>query len=104
MTATPKVFDERAKAKADENSVVVASMDDESLYGPEFFYLGFGEAVEKNLLADYKVLVLAVDEEAVNSQLQRLLTDEEGELGIDDLARLVGSWKRNSLSRAFLRP
>lgn len=92
MTATPKVFDERAKAMADENSVVVASMDDESLYGPEFYYLGFGEAVEKNLLADYKVLVLAVDENAVNEQLQNLLTDEEGELSINDVARLVGCW------------
>lgn len=92
MTATPKVFDERAKAKADENSVVVASMDDEALYGPEFYYLGFGEAVEKNLLADYKVLVLAVDENAVNEQLQNLLTDEEGELSINDVARLVGCW------------
>lgn len=92
MTATPKVFDERAKAKADENSVVVASMDDTTLYGPEFYYLGFGEAVEKNLLADYKVLVLAVDENAVNQQLQNLLTDEEGELSIDDVARLVGCW------------
>lgn len=92
MTATPKVFDDKTKAKADENSVVVASMDDERLYGKEFYYLGFGEAVEKNLLADYKVLVLAVDENAVNEQLQSLLTDEEGELSIDDAARLVGCW------------
>lgn len=92
MTATPKVFDEQTKAKANENSVVVASMDDERLYGPEFYYLGFGEAVEKNLLSDYKVLVLAVDENAVNEHLQSLLTDEEGELSIDDVARLVGCW------------
>jgi predicted helicase len=92
MTATPKVFDERAKAKADENSVAVVSMDEERRFGPEFYYLGFGEAVEKNLLADYKVLVLAVDENAVNEQLQNLLTDEEGELSINDVARLVGCW------------
>ncbi|WP_218221866.1 type ISP restriction/modification enzyme [Nesterenkonia sp. Act20] len=92
MTATPRVFDETTKAKAEEKSVAVASMDDTSKFGPEFYHLGFGTAVEKQLLADYKVLVLAVDENAVNDQLQSLLTDDEGELGIDDVARIVGCW------------
>lgn len=97
MTATPKVFDEGAKKKADENSVVVASMDDETLFGPEFHRLGFGTAVAQGLLTDYKVLVLAVDETSVNRHLQRLLTDEEGELRIDDVAKIVGCW--NGLSQ-----
>ncbi|TLP96759.1 DEAD/DEAH box helicase, partial [Nesterenkonia salmonea] len=97
MTATPKVFDEGAKKKADENSVVVASMDDQRLYGPEFHRLGFGTAVAQGLLTDYKVLVLAVDETSINKHLQRLLTDEEGELRIDDVAKIVGCW--NGLSQ-----
>ncbi len=92
MTATPRVFDEATKAKAEEKSVAVASMNDPVKYGPDFYQLGFGEAVEKQLLADYKVLVLAVDEDAVNDQLQSLLTDEHGELGIDDVPRIVGCW------------
>ncbi len=93
MTATPRVFDESSKRKAQENSVVVASMDDESLFGPEFHRLGFGEAVEGGLLTDYKVLVLAVDEAAITRQFQGLLTDEDGQLNIDDVARMVGCWK-----------
>ena len=40
---------------------VLASMDDESVYGPELHRLGFGDAVERDLLTDYRVLVLAVD-------------------------------------------
>ena len=44
-------------------------MDDEELYGPEFHRLGFGEAVERDLLTDYKVLVLAVDETSVAAHL-----------------------------------
>lgn len=92
MTATPRVFDEATKAKAEEKSVAVASMNDPAKYGQDFYQLGFGEAVEKQLLADYKVLVLAVDEDAVNDQLQSLLTDEHGELGIDDVPRIVGCW------------
>lgn len=97
MTATPKVFDDNAKKKAEENSVVVASMNDPQVYGPDFHRLGFGQAVAQGLLTDYKVLVLAVDESSVNNHLQRLLTDEEGELKIDDVAKIVGCW--NGLSQ-----
>ena len=93
MTATPRVFDEGTRKKAEENSVVVASMDDAALFGPEFHRLGFGEAVEGGLLSDYKVLVLAVDEAAITRQFQELLTDEDGQLSIDDVARMVGCWK-----------
>jgi predicted helicase len=99
MTATPRLYDENSKAKADESTAVLASMDDESLYGPEFHRLGFGEAVGQGLLSDYKVLVLAVDEKAVSKQFQRQLADENHELSLDDVAKIVGCWsglaKRN---------
>ena len=65
MTATPRLYDDTSKTKAAENTAVLASMDDEDLYGSEFHRLGFGEAVEQGLLTDYKVLVLAVDESVV---------------------------------------
>ena len=41
---------------------------------------GFGEAVEQGLLTDYKVLVLAVDEEYVAKTFQHQLADENSEL------------------------
>ena len=63
MTATPRIFDENVKDKAEEHSAGLTSMDDETVYGPEFHRLSFGEAVERGLLTDYKVLVLTVDEE-----------------------------------------
>lgn len=93
MTATPRVFDENVKRKAEEKSVVVASMDDVTRFGPEFHRLGFGEAVERGLLTDYKVLVLAVDESAMNARFQNLLVDEDGQMSIDSVARIVGCWK-----------
>ena len=39
---------------------MLSSMDDEHVFGPVFHRLGFGEAVEADLLADYKVMVLVV--------------------------------------------
>ena len=69
MTATPRIYDDSTKAKAGQANAILASMDDESVFGPEFHRLGFGEAVSRGLLTDYKVLVLAVDEEQVVADL-----------------------------------
>jgi len=80
MTATPRVFGEVVKAKANEASVELSSMDNEALYGPTFFARGFGWAVEQGLLTDYKVIVLAVDEEMVSASIQSRLADAESEL------------------------
>lgn len=91
MTATPRIYDDSSKAKAGQSNVVIASMDDERLFGPEFHRLGFGEAVSKGLLADYKVLVLAVDEEQVSRAFQVQLA-ENSELRLDDIAKIVGCW------------
>lgn len=90
MTATPRIYGDESKAKAGQNSAVLCSMDDESLYGTELHTLGFSTAVEQGLLSDYKVIVLAVDENYVSRSLQKLLTDKESELTLDDSVKIVG--------------
>jgi predicted helicase len=45
MTATPKVYSDDTKVQAQENDVLLCSMDDEDIYGQEFHRLNFGEAV-----------------------------------------------------------
>jgi predicted helicase len=97
MTATPRLFSDDSKSKADEIGAVIASMDDESVFGPEFYRLGFGEAVERDLLSDYKVLVLAVDESYIARAFQEQLADENHELKLDDAAKIIGCW--NGLSK-----
>lgn len=100
MTATPRIFADNAKSKAKENDALLCSMDDEELYGPLFYRLGFGEAVEKGLLSDYKVLVLAVDEKHVSSAVQRGLSAGEKELKLEDAIKIVGCW--NGLAKRFV--
>ena len=97
MTATPRLFDDSTKSKADQGGAVLCSMDDDALYGPELHRLGFGEAVEQGLLTDYKVVVLAVEEEYVAKTFQSQLADENSELNLDDAVKIVGCW--NGLSR-----
>ncbi|WP_198393848.1 DEAD/DEAH box helicase [Brevibacterium yomogidense] len=96
MTATPRIYVEDSKNKAAQDGVAVYSMDDEATYGPQFHHLGFGRAVELGHLSDYKVLILAVDEGSVASSFQQLLS-EDGDLNLDDVARIVGCW--NGLSK-----
>ncbi len=90
MTATPRVFSDAAKGKARGADATYASMDDVDTFGPEFHRLTFNDAVQKDLLTDYKVLVLAVDEEAVSRAFQKQLSDENHELQLDDATRIVG--------------
>ncbi|WP_237232664.1 DEAD/DEAH box helicase [Rothia nasisuis] len=92
MTATPRLFNDNVKNKAKEADAVLTSMDDEAMFGPVFHRIGFGEAVEQKLLTDYKVLVLGVDENQVTSSFQGILADEDNELNIDDVAKLIGCW------------
>lgn len=100
MTATPRIYADTAKMKVDEANAALCSMDDESIYGPEFHKLTFGEAVKQGLLTDYKVLVLAVDEEYVKKELQDLLVDENHELKLEDSVKIMGCW--NGLSKISL--
>ncbi|MER7916850.1 MULTISPECIES: DEAD/DEAH box helicase [unclassified Streptomyces] len=92
MTATPRIYNEDTQQQAKDSSAAVASMDSEQLYGPEFHRLGFGKAVEEGLLADYKVLILAVDEGVVAKTLQQGFAGGASELNLDDAAKIIGCW------------
>jgi predicted helicase len=93
MTATPRIFGDGVKAKAEEVDATLCSMDDPALYGHDLYVINFSEAVQEGLLSDYKVLVLAVDEEHVSKSVQKLLTDGDNELKLDDATRIIGCWK-----------
>lgn len=93
MTATPRIYGENAKKKADDEFIELCSMDDEAKYGPEFHHLTFSAAVKDDLLTDYKVLILAVDEKDMR-ELSLADRDGDGEIDTyDQLAKIVGTWK-----------
>lgn len=93
MTATPRIYADSAKATAMRDNVALCSMDDEALYGKPLHVLTFSEAVKRDLLVDYKVIVLAVEESHVNARLQKLLASDDNQLKVDDAAKIVGCWK-----------
>ncbi len=100
MTATPRLYSESSKKKAEEGEAFVWSMDDVKHYGEEMYRIGFGEAVDKQLLSDYKVLVLTIDPKAMSESLQASLATDKCEMLTDDQAKLVGCF--NALSKITL--
>ncbi len=99
MTATPRIFGDAAKRKADDYDAELASMDDETKFGENLFHRGFGWAVENDLLTDYKVVVLAVDEGLVSTSIQHRLKSG-AELTLDDATKIIGCYK--ALTKANL--
>lgn len=101
QTATPKIYDQNAKRKAEENSIVVSSMDDKEKYGEEIYRLSFGEAVARGYLTDYKVTVLAVSESYINKDMQKMMA-ADNQLKVDDIGKIIGVWnamvKRNGVT------
>ena len=97
MTATPRVYTQQAKAKAAAHArdLGVYSMDDADTYGPEFYRMGFGDAVEASHLTDYKVLVIAVAEGSTLPRYENL--DVETGAGpnaitLKEAVKFAGCW------------
>ncbi|WP_152269679.1 DEAD/DEAH box helicase [Agriterribacter humi] len=100
MTATPRLYNDDTKSKAAQAEAVLCSMDDERLYGKEIYRIGFGEAVEKNLLSDYKVLILTLSDKDIPPAVQEIIADKKSEINTDDASKLIGCI--NALSKQIL--
>ena len=98
MTATPRLYTSQLKAKAEEHvkAFDVYSMDDEETYGPEFYRMGFGEAVDGGYLTDYQVLVIAVAEELMADNMQSLASVEVDQsirqITTQEAVKFAGCW------------
>jgi superfamily II DNA or RNA helicase len=82
LTATPRIWD--ADADQDDDTESVASMDDETLFGPVAYHLTLSDAIDLGLLADYQILVPVV----TDADLRDWLATGPG-AGVDGL-RLAG--------------
>ena len=100
MTATPRLYSDDAKSKAAQADAILCSMDDPDLYGEEIYRVGFGEAVERGLLTDYKVLILTLNDADVPPAVQEAIANSENEINTDDASKLIGCI--NALSKQFL--
>lgn len=71
MTATPRYFTGRIIRQAREADFEVASMDDETTFGPLAHRLTFGQAIQDELLTDYQVAIIGVDDAMYRDWVER---------------------------------
>ncbi|WP_461256464.1 restriction endonuclease [Treponema sp. R80B11-R83G3] len=100
MTATPRIYSEAAVKKAKDVSAELCSMDDPAMYGEEMYRIGFGEAVDKHLLSDYKVIVLTIEENQLNEKLQSAIDEKNAEINAEERLKIIGCI--NALSKKSL--
>ncbi|WP_019224064.1 DEAD/DEAH box helicase, partial [Bartonella rattaustraliani] len=93
MTATPRIFSDHAKRRADEVDAVLASMDNETIYGKVLYTYSFTDAVKNELLTPYKIIVLGVDEGEISKSMEMPTTNNDYELLLDDRTKIVGCYQ-----------
>ncbi len=93
ITATPRIYTEatRRKAQEDQRKLEIFSMDDEAVYGPEFYRMSFADAVEGGYLSDYRVVILQRREPAEARDNPNAVDRETG-LPLEDVEKLHGCW------------
>ncbi len=102
MTATPRVYTPASKSSLAARNISVVDMTDHSVYGPQFDRLTFREAVELDILSDYRVIVLRVRESALWPSIRAALVSLAGDSALnsggkpltvttEDLQRVLGA-------------
>ena len=90
FTATPRHYDILHRDR--EGDFCIISMDDEKIYGPRAYTLTFGEAAQRGIICNYKVVISLVDgEEITTSALKHGITLVEGD-------RIGARWVANQIA------
>lgn len=105
MTATPRVYTDKAKQSATAQEVDLYSMDDEDIFGPRLYEMSFREAIDAGLLVDYEVILVEANLEGIEHLMATHVTsvnkratpeaeDDQFEWGIqvEEAAKLLGCW------------
>lgn len=71
LTATPRTYNRRIKAKAAAEGYDVASMDDPDRYGEIIYQFSFAQAIKKKVLSDYRVILMTV----TSKEIQELINE-----------------------------
>ena len=107
MTATPKIYAPHITKKAKEEDVLICSMDDTDIYGHPFYEIGFAEAVSRDHITDYKVIVICVTDAEVKALIEKggkVITDGDDQWDAKALAKriaLVKGIRAYGLKKAF---
>ena len=77
MTATPRIYGEKAKANRLEKNpdITITDMSNTAVYGPRFYRLTFRQAVTAGMLCDVRVICLGLPEDIITPEIRRALQE-----------------------------
>ena len=107
MTATPRIYAPHITKKAEEEDVLLCSMDNQAVYGAPIYKMSFGQAIERDLITPYKVVVIGVTDDEVNELINKgkiILTAENQPWDARALAKriaLVKAMKSYGFKKMF---
>ena len=118
QTATPRVFTERQRRKIEERASAGLgaagdsySMNDESVFGPVFYEMTFVEAIERDLVSDYRVLVVGVNEReagmhGADARVTEITASDrarKAKVDSDYATKLLGCWDAMATPESRIR-
>jgi predicted helicase len=92
-TATPKTYSVSLKTNISERGVDVTGMDNEMLFGKEFYKLNFGQSIALGLLTDYQVAIVGVNNHRISEWIERrelVQTNSGNVIDAESLASQIG--------------
>jgi superfamily II DNA or RNA helicase len=88
-TATPRIASGSLKRAAADFDLEIASMDDPTVFGEVLYKLTFPEAINRDLLSDYQVAVVFVDDETARDYVERRVFLETNDGRVRDARTLA---------------
>lgn len=89
LTATPRIYSDKAKEKTEQNDLMLYSMDDESIFGKEIYSLRFDKAIDEKILSDYRVLITFTNKDSTNT----ITNAKDKNYKADDISKMLGLQK-----------
>lgn len=84
-TATPRIVKESIKKKLGDDLKYTHDMNDPETFGEEFYRMSFKDAIDENILVDYKIIAIGVNDLQLANYLQeRRYVDNN--ISIDEVA------------------
>ncbi|WP_448553308.1 DEAD/DEAH box helicase family protein [Thalassotalea montiporae] len=73
LTATERLLRPSLAKNAGKSGLEAFSMDDEDKYGETFHRLSFGQAIERNIISDYKIIFAGLSSDELSETIKRNL-------------------------------
>ncbi|UII29057.1 DEAD/DEAH box helicase family protein [Fulvivirga maritima] len=84
-TATPRIVKESLKKKLGDDLKYAYDMNDPETFGHEFYRMSFKDAIEQDILVDYKIVAVGVNNEELKEYIERRRF-VDAKLSIDEIA------------------